>query len=135
MRTSWRFVFAAGSLFTALAWLPAGNGDKDKSRPGGKPLKVVLESKGYVIPVHTVQVAPEVSGRVFQLNFEEGTQVKKGDVLAQLDPARFEIETKRALAVVERARALFQQRSNGYRPALQRIPEKPPKFVAGPSAF
>src|SRR6516164_9301371 len=34
--------------------------------------EVVLESKGYIIPVHKIQVSPKVSGMVVELYFLEG---------------------------------------------------------------
>ncbi|HEV3445931.1 MAG TPA: biotin/lipoyl-binding protein, partial [Gemmataceae bacterium] len=62
------------------------------------PAKPVLERKGYLVAVLTVTVSPEVSGRVTFLHCEEGTDVKQGDLLAQLDATRYEAEYKRAEA-------------------------------------
>jgi HlyD family secretion protein len=74
------------------------------------PAKPVLERKGYLVAVRTVTVSPEVSGRVTFLHCEEGTDVKQGDLLAQLDATRYEAEYKRADAVVNRARAQLEAR-------------------------
>jgi multidrug resistance efflux pump len=74
-----------------------------------------MNPSGYVVPVTTVQVAPKCAGQVIQVNIDEGSTVKKGDVLAQLDPILFEIDFKRALAKVERARARYEEIKAGCR--------------------
>jgi len=63
----------------------------------------------------SVQIAPEISGRVAEIAFEEGTRVRKGDVLVRLDPslARAEVQQARARLVLaqannQRARTLSQ---------------------------
>src|SRR5262245_19813824 len=47
---------------------------------------VVLQQKGYVIPVHQVQVSPKIGGMIIWIDprFEEGQFFKKGEVLARL---------------------------------------------------
>jgi multidrug resistance efflux pump len=51
---------------------------------------VVLESKGYIIPAHQIQVSPRVGGIVERLRFEEGQKVEKGAVLARLRTDEYE---------------------------------------------
>lgn len=73
----------------------------------GKVDVPVMQVKGYLVPVRLVQITSEVSGQIMAMHCDEGTQVKKGDVLARLDPRLYEIELGHAEAVVERARARF----------------------------
>jgi multidrug resistance efflux pump len=101
--------------FVAVVWQPGGDRGKDAARADNELQKIVLARKGYLVPIRTMQVSPEVSGRVMQLHFEEGTQVKKGDLLAELDPRRYELEYRRAQAGVDQARAALEQQSRGSR--------------------
>jgi HlyD family secretion protein len=52
--------------------------------------RVVLEIKGYVVPVSQVPVSPKVGGQIVEMHIEEGKRVKAGDVLAKIDPAEYE---------------------------------------------
>jgi multidrug resistance efflux pump len=63
------------------------------------PGATALESKGYIIPVHQIQVSPKVSGMVIELNFEEGMRVKEGFILAKLETTEYQAEYDRVLAV------------------------------------
>ncbi len=81
------------------------------------PGAVALESKGYIIAAHQIQVSPvEVAGRIVELNIEEGKRFKKGDVLAQLDTASYEADFLEAQANVANNRAKLEELKNGFRP-------------------
>jgi HlyD family secretion protein len=56
--------------------------------PGG----VVLESKGYIVPVHQIQVGPKVGAMIMELFIEEGQRVKEGDVLAKLETVEYQAD-------------------------------------------
>ena len=75
----------------------------DKPTPG----KVVLEIKGWIVPVRQVTVNPKVAGQVIFMSIEEGQKVKEGDVLARLDPAKYEGELRLARARLKLAEAHF----------------------------
>src|ERR1043166_1538346 len=49
-----------------------------KSATGSAEGEIVLNGKGYVTPVHMIQVSPQVTGKVIELTFDEGMVVKKG---------------------------------------------------------
>lgn len=51
----------------------------------------------YVV-ADTIDVAPEVSGRIVELAVKDNQSVRKGDLLFRLDPRPFEIELARAQA-------------------------------------
>jgi HlyD family secretion protein len=70
---------------------------------------VVLESKGYIIPAHQIQVSPKVGGMVTELNFEEGKQVKEGDVLARIETVNYEADRDHAQAAVRVAQSQIEQ--------------------------
>jgi HlyD family secretion protein len=68
--------------------------------PGG----VILESKGYIVPVHQIQVSPKVGGMVMELFIEEGMHVKEGDVLAQLETTEYQHDYDRVAAQAKAAK-------------------------------
>jgi multidrug resistance efflux pump len=65
---------------------------------------IALESKGYIIPVHQIQVSPKVGGMVIELNIEEGMWVKEGAVLAKLETTEYKADYDRAFRSVEAAK-------------------------------
>ena len=53
---------------------------------------------GKVAPAHTVELGFEIDGTLKQLPLPEGALVQAGDVIAQLDPERFELALESARA-------------------------------------
>ena len=81
-------------------------------------IPVILEALGTVTPAVTVTVRPQVSGVLTQVSFTEGQMVKKGQLLAVIDPRPFEIALQQALgarlrdaAQLENARLTLQRYS------------------------
>src|SRR5690606_14438307 len=54
-----------------------------------EPFTVIAELPGRIEPVREAEVRARVAGIVLSRNFEEGADVKAGDVLFQIDPAPF----------------------------------------------
>lgn len=71
-------------VFTALA------------RTADVPVRI--EGLGTARALNTVTVQPLVDGRLLSINFREGQDVKRGDLLAKIDPAIYEAQLKQALA-------------------------------------
>lgn len=69
----------------------------------------VLESKGYILPVHRIVITPKISGMLTKVNIEEGMRVAKGDVLAVLEKTEYEADVARAEAAVEAAHQRWQE--------------------------
>jgi multidrug efflux system membrane fusion protein len=57
---------------------------------------VTIEALGTVTPLATVKVKAQVSGTLQQVVYKEGQLVKKGDVLAIIDPRAFELALQQA---------------------------------------
>ena len=55
-----------------------------------RDMPVIERTIGTVLAFQTVQVTPQVQGRLQQVFFKEGQMVKKGDLLFQIDPRPFE---------------------------------------------
>jgi multidrug resistance efflux pump len=72
--------------------------------------EVMLESKGYIVPIHQIQVSPKVGGMIVSLRtssgamLEEGLIVKKGDVLCVLEKVDYQAERDSAKAQAEAAK-------------------------------
>ncbi|QNJ99732.1 efflux RND transporter periplasmic adaptor subunit [Dyella telluris] len=86
----------------------AGEGqDKDKD---AAPVPVTVESVvkqdvpvyltalGTVQALNTVTINPQISGQMLSINFKEGQEVKKGELLAQIDPRPFQAAYDQAAA-------------------------------------
>jgi HlyD family secretion protein len=71
-----------------------------------KTVKKVVYASGYVKPIHYVIVESEVSGYVKKIYVKEGDWVKKGDLLAELEPR--ELPSK--IAEIEKRLALVEER-------------------------
>jgi membrane fusion protein (multidrug efflux system) len=60
---------------------------------------------GRVAPMRIAEVRSRVSGLVIKRLFEQGSQVKEGDILYKIDPAPYEVELASAEAVLARQEA------------------------------
>jgi RND family efflux transporter MFP subunit len=63
------------------------------------------EFTGRLEAVDQVEIRPRVSGYITRVTFEEGKEVKKGEVLFQIDPRPYQAELARAEAELEHARS------------------------------
>jgi len=62
------------------------------------------EFTGRFEAVDAVEIRPRVSGYIRRVVFEEGSEVRKGEVLFEIDPRPYEAELARAQAQLEQAR-------------------------------
>lgn len=97
-------VLAAGvAAINARRAVPAPDVTTDVVSRG--PIVSVVSTSGTVEAVTTVQVGTQVSGTVSALYADFNSLVKKGQVLARLDPSLFEAEVLQARANLVRAEA------------------------------
>ncbi|AEF23018.1 efflux RND transporter periplasmic adaptor subunit [Pseudomonas fulva] len=112
-------VVSAITLSMAIALAGCDKGDKgwgeapprevDVLTIKTEPFTVVAELPGRIEPVRVAEVRARVAGIVLKRTFEEGTDVKAGDLLFQIDPAPFKAALSRAEGELARAEAqLFQ---------------------------
>jgi membrane fusion protein, multidrug efflux system len=70
-----------------------------------RDVPVFIEGLGTVTPLATVNVRSQVEGRLDKVLFTEGQAVKKGDVLALIDPRPFSLQLAQAEAAIARDKA------------------------------
>ena len=64
-----------------------------------------VEASGTINPVNTVSVGSTVSGLIQSIYVDYNSQVTKGQILAQIDPATFEATVRQNQAQIDNARA------------------------------
>jgi multidrug efflux system membrane fusion protein len=102
----------------------AGAGQEGQERNAGPVPVTVVEAARQDVPVYasalgtvaamnTVTVSPQVGGQLISINFKEGQEVQKGDVLAQIDPRTLQASFDEAAAAKRQNQAqLATARSN-----------------------
>lgn len=126
MKTSRKFLSRSGtgipvlalatSLMIALVAIGCGSQAADNAAAPPAPEVSVAqvlskqvrqwdEFTGRVSAVETVELRPRVSGYVERVAYEEGQDVRKGDLLFVIDQRRYRAELDRAVANLERARS------------------------------
>ena len=100
----------AGIGYAIWFW-PAGSGgqtarDRDANQPipvlvataAQQDVPIFLDALGTVQAFNSVTIKPMVDGPLLTVNFAEGQAVKKGDLLAQIDPRTYQAALDQALA-------------------------------------
>lgn len=62
---------------------------------------IMLTGLGTVIALNTAAIHSQITGMLVSINFEEGQWVKKGDLLAQIDPRTYQAQLDQAQATIE----------------------------------
>ncbi len=65
----------------------------------------IIETIGQIEALATVSIKPQVTGQLAEVHFEEGQEVKVGQLLFSIDRRPFEIALKQEQAALEKARA------------------------------
>ncbi|MES1176317.1 MAG: efflux RND transporter periplasmic adaptor subunit [Myxococcales bacterium] len=104
-------LFVRGKKATNGQAAPAGSAAEVRPIPvvvasvEKRDVPVFLDGLGNAVPLITVTVKPQVDGPLTAVLFQEGQQVKKGDVLARIDPRPFTIALHQAQAALARDQA------------------------------
>lgn len=86
-----------------------------------QPVLLTTELPGRTSPFRIAEIRPQVNGLIQKRLFAEGSDVKEGQPLYQIDPAPFQATLDNALAALGRAEAnlpAIQLRAKRYRDAL-----------------
>jgi HlyD family secretion protein len=76
---------------------------------GGSTALPVLVATGYVVARHSSDVGVKTGGRIAVLRFEEGTRVRKGEIIAQIEHADTEAQLEASRRAVAEADAQLAQ--------------------------
>src|ERR1044071_8862511 len=68
-----------------------------------------MDALGKIVARETVSIQPQVSGRINQIHFTDGANVKKGQLLFTIDPRPFEANLKQAQANLAKDTAAKKQ--------------------------
>ena len=107
--TSLALAIAAGVGIFVLSGTPEKTADRGRGGARGPvvvtaeavqatDVPVFLEGVGSARARNTITVRPQVDGRLVTVNFTEGQDVKKGDLLAKIDPITYQAQLDQALA-------------------------------------
>ena len=112
-------VVIAALLLAAGAWFLMG-----KSKDGASTyrlaaiergdLEATVSSTGTLSAVTTVQVGTQVSGRIVAIHADFNDRVKKGQLIAQIDPVLLQQAVRDAQAGLERSQAELEQTQREY---------------------
>jgi multidrug efflux pump subunit AcrA (membrane-fusion protein) len=91
---AWWFFGGAGAVEVDWATVIEPRAGAAGSAAGGRS---VLDASGYVVARRQATVSSEITGRLVDVAFEEGTSVAEGQILARLDDAN----ARRALDLAE----------------------------------
>lgn len=85
-------------------------------KTGGEGELVVLNATGYIVAHHEIQVASKVSGKVAWIGVDEGSVVKKGQVLVRLDDTEYRAQLEQAKGNLANLEAKLLELVHGSRP-------------------
>ncbi|MBM9613984.1 HlyD family efflux transporter periplasmic adaptor subunit [Desulfobulbus rhabdoformis] len=97
-------------LFVVGACVVSCNGEK---KHGGEEKGIILFGN---VDIREVQLAFQDGGRIARLLVDEGATVKPGQVVAELDPTRLQLEAERLEAERKAQAQLLAKLENGSRP-------------------
>lgn len=124
IRANRRLILAVGALALVVGlafayrggWLPgfSGGGTGNQSGRDGPrrettvtvttaevrlaDVPVTIDAVGTVQALNTVTIRTQVDGQLLRLRFSEGQDVRKGDILAEIDPALYQAQYDQAVA-------------------------------------
>lgn len=107
----------SGSAGPRASGSPSGSGAPEDrvvsvvlAQVEARDMPIYLEGLGTVAAYNTVTVKPQVDGRIEKVAFTEGQDVKKGDLLVQIDPRPYAAQLHVAQAALARDQALVAGR-------------------------
>src|SRR5690606_11387068 len=72
-------------------------------------IRVAISATGTLSATSTVTVGSQISGQIIEVLADFNSQVKKGDVLARIDPSTYEAQIEQGNAQIAAARASLEQ--------------------------
>ncbi|HEV2964760.1 MAG TPA: MdtA/MuxA family multidrug efflux RND transporter periplasmic adaptor subunit [Candidatus Angelobacter sp.] len=101
------FLIGCGNSASKTAQASSGRGGRGQqgqavpvavAKAERRDLPIVLTGLGSIEAFNTVTIKSRIDGQLVQVAFREGQQVKKGDLLAVIDPRPYEVQLSQAQA-------------------------------------
>ena len=73
------------------------------------PVRIDPPPVGHVLPILSVTIRPQIGGLISSVNFSEGQEVKKGDLLFTIDPRSAQAQLAHDQAQLENAQIQFDR--------------------------
>jgi HlyD family secretion protein len=115
-RSRWWLALAVAvvAIGAVAWWLTRSQAETPKYRTAKierGPLTASVSSTGTLNPVTSVQVGTQVSGQIKELFVDFNSQVKKGELIARIDPETLQYRVRQAEADLEAARSSLNRAS------------------------
>lgn len=75
------------------------------AKVSAQSVPLTISALGHVLPAHSVAVRPQVTGVITRVGFKDGADVRKGQLLFQLDPRPFQTAVDAAAATLKKDQA------------------------------
>lgn len=96
-----------------------------------KPIPTYIEATGNLASDASTDVAPNISGKIVEVNFDIGSYVGQGDVLVRLDPRDAQIRVEQARAQVAQQRQAVLQADAAAEQALAALRQTQARLGVG----
>lgn len=117
-RISTALAVSCSLIFISFTWLACAGKTAEKNKPNvtpptlvdvmvatARPISNVIEANGTVVANESVELRPEVPGRLTYLNVPEGKYVSKGTVLARINSADLVAQMQKSKVQLDLAEA------------------------------
>lgn len=115
-KTLWWIVGISVTVLLLLIIIVKSTSDKGTrvavEKAASHTITETVTASGKIYPETEVKIAPEVSGEITELHYEEGDSVHKGDLLVKINPAVYASMVDQAEASVQQSRSTASNSKN-----------------------
>lgn len=102
-------IAAAALLFGLFIFIKNGSVKYITKEVSKGTITQYVEASGTIKPINTIAVGTQVSGTVAKIYVDYNSQVKKGELLAELDPSLFQANVDQSTAKLNNAQAAYSK--------------------------